>query len=270
MVIHPSSAHLLETTARVGWVFGLGCWGALVAYRRGDRLGRLWAAQVIGAGVTWTGYLLLSALQLARERDEIYYWMRFLLAASAGIGAWDLAGRATAWLRLQLSPAAKAAAIGALALPWSLPYWWNPAVMDSYFAGSLAALPEPIRASTGFLRERTEARAVIAGDPDFARYGAALGARRALLGDSLHMPPDWADRSEVQRLLVSGRDPEAVLAASARYGVRYLVVTPSFLRDHFPGESLAKLRELRHLQAVFFTGDPSGEFIAIFRVGRPT
>ena len=66
MVIAASSAHLLEITARVGWIFWLGAWGAAVAYRRGDRLGRLWATQVLGAALVWVGYLLLSALQMGR------------------------------------------------------------------------------------------------------------------------------------------------------------------------------------------------------------
>ena len=109
MTISAVSPHLLETTARSGWLFALGLLGTAVAYRRGDRLGRLWAAQVAGAFLVWISYLALSALQLAREKDEIFNWLRFLTAASAGIGAWHLAGRAARWLDRPWPEAGRAA-----------------------------------------------------------------------------------------------------------------------------------------------------------------
>jgi len=270
MVIAASSAHLLEITARVGWIFWLGAWGAAVAYRRGDRLGRLWATQVLGAALVWVGYLLLSALQMARERDDVLYWTRFLLAASAGIGAWDLAGRAAGWLgRPSLPPAYRAAAVALLAVPWSLPYWWDPARMDSYFTQSTPPIPEHLRRATDFLRRETDPRDVIAGDPDFARYAAALGARRALLGVSLHAPKDDIERWRVHELLLSGSDSQAALAAAQQYGVRYLVVTPTFLASQDPPVDLESLRRLAHLRLALLTTDPAGNFIAIFRLVRP-
>ena len=83
MTISAVSPHLLEPTARSGWLFALGCWGAVVAFHRGDRLGRLWASQVVAAFLIWASYLGLSVLQLAREKDEIFHWIRFLTDASA-------------------------------------------------------------------------------------------------------------------------------------------------------------------------------------------
>jgi hypothetical protein len=50
--------------------------------------------------------------------------------------------------------------------------------------------------------------------------------------------------------------------------VRYLVVTPSLLSRYYPGSDLDQLGAARHLRKVFFTGDPHGEFVAIFRVEK--
>jgi len=269
MTIEPASAHLMEATFRHGFVFWLGLWGLVVLLRRGDRLSRLWAGQMLGGFAVWVGYYVLSALQEARERDEIYYWNAFLLAVAAGIGCWDLGRRATAWLaRKAAAPAVRAALLGALLVPFSLPYWWNPATMDVYFTPSIPPLPASLRDATDFLRRETDPRDVIAGDPDFARYGAALGGRRALLGNTLHMPKDHDRRWRLQGMLVEGRDADAVLAEAARYGVRYFVVTPSLIQSYYRGTDLGRIGAQPYLRRVFFSGDPEGDFIAIFRVEK--
>jgi hypothetical protein len=269
MTIEAASPHLMEATFRHGFVFWLGLWGLVVLLRRGDRLSRLWAGQMLGAFGLWVGYYLQSALQLARERDEIYYWNAFLLAVAAGIGCWDLGRRAAAALSPRvMAPAVRAVAIGVLLVPFSLPYWWNPATMDVYFAPSIPPLPTYLREAGDFLRGETRPRDVLAGDPDFTRYGAALAGRRALLGNTLHFPKDYERRWQLQGMLVAGRDPDAVLAEAARYGVRYLVVTPSFLTTYYPASDLGRIGDLRHLRRVFFSADPSGDFVAIFRVEK--
>jgi hypothetical protein len=265
MTISATSPHLLETTTRSGWLFALGLWGTAVAYRRGDRLGRVWAAQVAGAYLLWVSYLALSALQLAREKDEIFNWLRFLTAASAGIGAWDLALRLARWMGRPWPAAARAAAVALLVLPLSLPYWWDPLRMDAYFPGSLPPIPEEIRGPTDFLRERTPPRAVVAGDHDFARWVGALGARRVLLGDHIHSTKDRPRREAVEEQLARGGEPGAAWSAAAPYGVRYLVVTPAFL-GRFPGATLEALRRRPDLRAAHLTGDPAAEFVAVFEI----
>jgi hypothetical protein len=269
MTIEAASAHLMEVTFRHGLVFWLGLWGLVVLLRRGDRLSRLWAGQMIGGFGLWVGYYVLSALQQARERDEVYYWNAFLLSVAAGIGGWDLGRRAAARLGPgPVSPAIRAAAMAALLVPLSLPYWWNPAVMDAYFTLSLPPLPAYLREAADFLRRETDPHDVIAGDPDFARYGAALGGRRALVSDGLHMPRDYDRRWRLQGMLVQGPEPDTVLAEAARYGIRYVVVTPSLLNRYYPGTDVGRIGALRHLRRVFFSGDPAGDFVAIFRVDK--
>ena len=265
MTISAVSPHLLETTTRSGWLFVLGLWGTAVAHRRGDRLGRLWAAQVAGAFLVWFGYLGLSALQLAREKDEIFNWLRFLTAASAGIGAWDLAGRAVRGLDRPWPEAARSAAVALLALPLSLPYWWDPLRMDGYFAGSLPPLPDEIQAPTDFLRQHTGARDVVAGDHDFARWVGALGARRVLLGDHLHSSWDRPRREALEEKLVRGDDPVAAASSAAAYGVRYLAVTPAFL-GRYPGATLEALQRRADLREVHRSGVPPADYVALFRI----
>jgi hypothetical protein len=264
------SPHLLEVTLATGALFWLGAWGAVVAYRRGDRLGRLWTAQLLGAFAVWVAYLFLGAMHLARERDEIFYWLRFLIAASAGIGAWDLAGRVAPWLSPRLVlPAAKAAAVALLALPFSLPYWWDPARMDPNFLGSLAPLPEPLSASMRFLRRETDPRAVAAGDLGMTRWAAALGARRSVLAGSMNRPRDFERRWKLVEDLVKSDDGAAVRAAAAPYGLRYLIVDPALLA-RFPTVTLDALQRRPHLRLVHLSGDPEGDFVAVFQLdGAP-
>jgi hypothetical protein len=260
------SHHLLEGTLATGALFWLGSWGAVVAYRRGDRLGRLLTAQLLAALAVWLSYVVLGALHLARERDEIFYWLRFLFAASAGIGAWDLAARAAPRLTPRLAaPAVRAAAIALLALPFSLPYWWDPARMDPNFAGSLTPVPEVLRTSMEYLRRETDPRAVVAGEPDLTRWAAALGARRAVIAGGMNRSRDQEERWRVMDALVKSEDGAAVRAAAAPYRVEYLLVDPALLARYAP-LTLAELERRPHLRRVHFSGDPDGDFIAVFRL----
>lgn len=261
-MIPPFSAHLLEATLKQGPVFWLGLWGALVAARRGDRLSRAFVAQLAAGYAVWASVLLLSAMQMARERDEIYYWIRFLTAAAAGIGAWDLAGR----LLSRLAPPLRCAAVLALALPWSLPSWWNPLVMDSYVPGSLQPVPDRLRLPTDFIRTRTDQRAIVAGDRDYARYVAALGARRVSLADNFHMPARYQDRVRLEGELLRGDDPAASLALARELGVSYLVATPRLLASHTNAPRRAALDAQPYLERVFLWEGSERDFVAIYRI----
>ena len=268
MTIPPHSPHLLETTARAGAVFALGLWGAIVCQRRG-RSGRLWAAQLTAAQLIWVWYLVLSALQMARERDEVVYWARFLCAVMAGIGAFDLATRAADALpRLLAPPARRAAVVAGLAVPFLLPAWWSPSRMDDYYPGSREPLPARLVAPTEFLRHGTDPRAVVAGDVDYARWVSALGARRTLLSRGLHSPGDAGAREELQALLAAGAEGEAVRQAAARWSVRYLAVTPAFLA-RYPGATLEAIEARPGYKLVHFTGPRDGDFVAVFELRGP-
>jgi hypothetical protein len=264
-VLPIESAHLLEATARGDGIFLLGAWGAVVAYRRGDRMGRLLSAQVLGALLIWLGFAGLSALNLVEQPDEIAAWLRFLAAAAAGVGAWDLVARAArSWSSAAIDPSRRAAAALLLALPWTLPYWWDPGRMDRYFRGSTAPLPETLRAAGEFLRTRTPGSVVLAGDEPFARWAAALAGRRSLLSTNAMKPRDFDRRRLVLETLFRARDASTVRDAAAAYAVTHLVATPEVLARY--GVSLADMDARGDLRRVFTAGDPAGDFLAIFEI----
>jgi hypothetical protein len=261
----PTAPHLLEPTARAGVVFLLGAWGAWVAFQRGDRLGRLLSAQWVGALLIWLAYAGLSPLGLVEQPDEIFYWIRILTGALAGVGLWDVARRAAREVpALAREPARQAAALGLVVLPWTLPYWWDPARMDRYFEGSRPPLPALLEDTGAFLRDHTPPRAVIAGQTETTWWMAALAGKRSLLSEGLHKGADYQTRVDAVNTLVASEDAAAVGAAAAAYGVTHLVVTPSLLAPH--GLDLARLESRPHFRRLFFSGDRGGDYVAVLEI----
>jgi hypothetical protein len=263
--IPPWSAHLLEATARIGWLLPLAAWGGVTLWRR-DRLGRAWAAQAAGALALWLAFYPLSAIQLAKERDDLYYWLRVLAAVLAAAGAWDLARRAAehlrgGWARLA-APEWRAAALALLALPWSVPYWWDPARMDLYFAGSREPLPASVTETAAAVAGRADA--LVAGDPVSARWIAALTGRRVLLAQDFPAPSDWARRATLNERLLAG-DPEALPEARQR-GITHFVVTSGELKAR--GLEMDDVRRRPHLVELVEARDAEGGSVALFEL-RP-
>jgi hypothetical protein len=266
--IPPLSPHLLEVTTRTAVLGALGAWGAVVAFRR-DRLGQLWAGQTLGALLLWLSYYPLHFLQEAKERDDTFYWLRFHLAVCAAVGAWDLVTRLVARRRTSEAferPWLPAAAIALAALPFSIPYWWDPARMDVYFPGSLQPLPAAIRESADFLAGRGAAEAVVAGDPVAARWMAALAGTRVLLARDFPAPRDFATRVRFQEDVLRGTADPA--REGARWGVTHVIVTPAFLATF--GVELADLERRPYLRKVLVAGDPRADFVAVFELVRPS
>ena len=265
--IPPSSPHLLEALTRTAGLTALAAWGVVIAWRR-DRMGRVWAAQAVGALLVWLAYYPLSFLQQAKERDDTYYWLRIHLAVCAAIGIWDLARRFVAALDLRaLAPAhARAALVSALVLPFTLPYWWSPARMDSYFARSLEPLPAEVTSSAAFLRANAPRGAVLAGDTTAVRWMAALAGSPVILARDFAAPRDYADRARLNEALLKG-GPGDPRVDAARYGVRYLLVTPVLVADM--GLRLEDLDARPYLRRVHLAGDPRGEYVAVFAVTPP-
>jgi hypothetical protein len=259
------SAHLLEATARLGFLLPLAAWGAVVAWRR-DRLGRAWAAQAAAALALWLAFYALGAIDQAKERDDVYYFLRVVAAAMAAIGAWDLARRAGflatgAARRFAAAPARVAAALGVIALPLTVPYWWDPARMDLYFPGSLAPLPASVTAPAAVLA-RTPG-AVVAGDPGAARWMAALNGTRVLFAKDFPAA-DWSFRTALGERLLRG-DP-AARPDAARFGVTHVIGTSAQLRRL--GLTLEDIARRPDLAAAAVVHDPDGSFVALYEL-RP-
>jgi hypothetical protein len=77
--------------------------------------------------------------------------------------------------------------------------------------------------------------------------------------------PDYSGRMRLILALVRG-SPGDPAADAARLGVSHLVVTPALLAD--AGVTLAELDERPYLRQVHLTGDPRGEYVALFAIGR--
>lgn len=256
--------HLSEPTLGTALVFPLAVYGGWVTWRAGERLGRLVVAQGVAALLIWASYLLLAPLELVRQPDESYYWLRLLSALLAGLGAWHAVGHVqAAWPGgLGRSAPARAALVGLLALPGTLPYWWDPLRMDRYFTAALEPLPAPLAAVAGRLRHATPGTAVVASDPALASMLAALGARRVLLAD-VNPPPEAERRERLLRSLVERGDAAAAGEARA-FGVTHLVATPGLLRLY--STPLEALRGHPALREVLLAGEAQGEFVALFEI----
>ena len=264
MTIPVWSPHLLEATLRHCPIFLLGMWGAWTARRRGDRLGRLLFALVAGALLVWAAYPLLGAVGLAREKDEIYYWVRFVTGAAAGLGAWELGARVAAALgRPSLDPAARAVLIALLVLPSALPSWWDPLRMDAYFPDSLEPISTELAGMGAAISRESRPSDVCAGDPQLLRWVAALTGRRGLyLG--MHVPADHPSRMDFTDRLLAGDDGEALLRDAARWNVRLAVVNRATL-ERYPGLSIERLAARDHMKLIFEHRTPR-DYLAVFRL----
>ncbi len=261
--IPPASPHLLEATTRTAALGALAAWGAVVLFRR-DRLGRAWCGQAAGALLLWLSYYGLHLLQQAKERDDVYYWLRVNLALCAAAGAWDLAGRLLRSWRAGKGEVLRAAVLAAAALPFALPYWWDPSRMDLYFPGSLD--PIPPRYVEMAARLRGDRRAVLAGDTGASRWMAALGGTHVLVAQDFSMARDWRARVEYASAAVRGQlaDPRA---EGARWGVTHFIVTPAYLAEN--GVSLADLEARAFFHLVTLVREPDGNFVALFTLVSP-
>jgi hypothetical protein len=275
MAIPVDSAHLLEVTFRVGAPFLLAVWGGVVLARRGDRLSRVLWAEAAAALAFWGFNLVLGHFQYARERDEIYYWTRLFGALLGGFGAWDLASRCarltgvpalSALIPVLTRERARAAVVLGLALPWSVPAFWDPPRMDRYFGPSLQPLPARITGPTDFLRRRTARHSVVVGDLEYSRWTAALGARRVLYAPFLNAPSDLQRRQEFAARLLRGEPIEGFAEAERRWGVTHLLVTPALLASH-PGVHLEDLQQRADLDQVYLWRD-GADFVAVFERSR--
>jgi hypothetical protein len=267
LAIPPSSPHLLEALTRPAGLTVLAAWGAVTAWRR-DRMGRVWASQAFGALLVWLAYYPLSLLQQAKERDDTYYWLRIHIAVCAAIGAWDLARRLRGGLNVRAlaSPAARAALVAAMSLPFTVPYWWDPTRTDSYFGRSLEPLPAEVTGPAAFLRANAPRDAVLAGDITAVRWMSALVGTPVLLARDFAAPRDFAARVRLNEALLRG-GPGDPRADAARYGVRYLLVTPALVSDL--GVRLEDVDARPYLRRVHFDGDLRGEYVAVFAVSPP-
>ncbi len=263
--IPPWSPHLLEATARLGWLLPLAVWGGVVAWRR-DRLGRAWAAQAVGALVLWLAFYPLSALEPGQGARR-----RLLLAALPGRGDGGDRGlgprpsrrppahRPSGGVARRAAPARRRAGRPRAALGAALLV--GPGTDGPLFPG-LARARCPRRSPSPPPRWPVRAKGVIAGDAGAARWIAALTGRKVIMARDFPMAPDFGARMRLNEMLLRG-DPGAS-AEAARYGVSHFVVTSAWLAES--GLTLADLEQRPYLAPVRVGRDADGSFTALFEV----
>jgi len=138
--------------------------------------------------------------------------------------------------------------------------------MDSYFARSLEPLPAEVTSSAAFLRANAPRGAVLAGDITAVRWMAALAGSPVLLARDFAAPRDYVARVRLNEALLRG-GPGDPRAEAARYGIRYVLVTPNLVSDL--DLRLEDLDGRPYLRRVHFAGDPRGEYVAVFAVTPP-
>jgi hypothetical protein len=206
---------LLLVTLDLGASFYFALYGLWTSLRRQTRFDRLWVGLVVGAYAAWlvNSYLLFTGR--ARQSDEIYYFLVFVVSIEAGIGACRLTSRLAALAGSTETPSWKAIAqrdrLSALAflvaLPATVGWWWNPLTMDAHFRVALDPLPRAAVQVGDFLRENTRRDGVVLAAGETAMWIPALTGRRIVYDDDLDRVRSLAASAVLTNVLV---DPTAV------------------------------------------------------------
>jgi hypothetical protein len=193
------------STLDLGPLLVLGILGLGVLLRRGSARDRVLAGLILGAWGLWVLSLPAAPLGLAPEPDDLHYFLRFVMALAAGTAL-------------------------AACLPISFVIYFDPPGMDRYFSLARNPVKPRILSYARWVRENTPRTAIFLGGETSAAWIPALAGRQVLLapGGAL-IPGDVADRKQVERILLTERDPDLVRRAAARYGVTHLALDETLL-----------------------------------------
>jgi hypothetical protein len=219
---------LLLATFDLGPHFPLALYGAWASWRRGRRGDLLWLGTLAGGYLAWAVTMWLYASARARAADEVYFFLAFVVAVHAGLGAAALVRRAAAaWRRTHVRSPWRApqrlAAVALLAwLPFSLGWWWDPRTMDAHFAVGMNPLPanmDALKALASWLRTHTQGRDIVWADPAVALWVPALSGRRIVPPGAPVDPPSararWGARVVVRDGAAAAEAPGEVFRAGS-------------------------------------------------------
>ena len=176
-----SSLLLLATFDR-GILFFLAIVGTFYWWRDGLKRDLLWLALLLSAYLLWSinyiGYLTAQA----READEFYHFLNFVLSVAAGTGAWRLLELLIARIpQLNLSVVKWMFVAVLIVIPLLAPYWRNPEIMDGHFRLAREPLPVPVKEIQDWVLEMTEGTDVLVADGSTALWIPALTGRQVLV-----------------------------------------------------------------------------------------
>jgi hypothetical protein len=208
------SSLFFRVTFDLGPVFYLGLFGVADWVRRRGRAEILWASMVVSAYLLWCLNVLLYYTARAREADEFYYFLVFVLSIAAGNGAYRLASLVSILVkgvRLPHSTASAAVPVLVVVATTTLvsPYWWHPLKMDAHYRASLRRLPHVLTDTRDWILEETNADDIFISSSELGQWIPALTGRRLLypyrqwredvrlLMTELDYEPEWAETQTV-------------------------------------------------------------------------
>ena len=236
-------------TLDLGPLLLLGAAGAVVLWRRRSRRDVHLLGILAAAWTLWTVWAIVAVVMGgAPEPDEIYYFLRVCMAVAAGSA---LAALARYLERTRGLGAGRGHLVAlAAALPLTFPAYWNPPTMDRYFNWCLAPVRPKVEAYGAWVRDNTPCDAVFLAGGEASTWIPALAGRRVLLLGAARPPADYAERKEVERVMLASRDPALILAAARRYGIGFVAIDDPMTKE-YGAETLAGLGRLPVYEPVY-------------------
>lgn len=227
------------STLDLGPLLTLGIAGVLVQRHDARPRARALASLAVGAGLLWLVSIPAALAGFSPEPDEMHFLLRLALAASAGV-ALAAAARFVEAARGWRTGSAHALALAGC-FPFCFAAYWDPPTMDRYYPMSRLPIRPKVRDYTDWIRANTDKRAVFVGGRSSASFIPALTGRQVLLNEGGRLvPKDLAARKEVERLLLTSDDADAVRAAARRYGVTHIAIDEA-LEQEYGAASFADL-----------------------------
>jgi hypothetical protein len=243
-------AHPYWVTLDLGPLLLLGTVGAILLWRRRTRRDRQILGVLGAAWMLWIAYALAAAIiGIAPEPDEIHYFVRVNMAVAAGTALAALARHLERTRALAVGQGHLIAL--AACLPLTFPACWDPPSMDRYFNWCLAPMRPKVEEYAAWVRNNTPGDAVFLAGDEACVWIPALAGRRVLLIDAARPPADYAARKEVERVMLTSRDPDLIHAAARRYGIDYVAIDEPMRKEYGP-EMLAGLGRLPVYEPVYF------------------
>jgi hypothetical protein len=219
------------STLDLGLLFVLGVIGAMVLWRRRAPRDRMLLGLLVATAALVSLSIPAAVFGIAPEPDELHYFLRFVVALSAGVAL--AAGAREIEKAGALRCGQGHALVLALLVPLSLPIYWDPPSMDRYFALSRQRLRPKVLAYARFVRERTPKDAVFVAGKQAASWIPALTGRRVVLAEGgMLKPPDEHERKAVERTLLFSDDLEKIREAATRYGVTYVAIDDALVQEY--------------------------------------
>jgi hypothetical protein len=217
-------------TLDLGPLFLLGAFGALALWRRRGRRDRELLGLLAASWALWAAYEAAAPFGISPEPDELHYFLRFTMALAAGAALFAASRALGPMLGLRAGQAPLLAM--AVLLPLTFPASWDPPTMDRYFRWCLPPLRPKVVAYGEWVRERTPRDAVFVAGNEASVWIPALAGRRVLLAGGSRPPRDYDARKQAERILLTSKQPELILAAARRFGVDYLAIDPPLLLEY--------------------------------------